>query len=969
MHNHALFSRLPMSRLVAAIACALLSSVGGGGSGGGTATVVAAAPTPLETSTAPAADVLPTLAETIGKTRALTADASLSVNGLTEVPPPAPALATTGSSGRMFHVDSRLGDDTNNGMAATAGSNGVGPWKSLARVMQSSLGPGETLVLACGSNWRETLRVPANGTAANPVRVMAPAAGCDAASRPTVDGSIALPAASWRLQSGAIWETRVHQPVLAVTTSSAVWRIAHHPNRGYRTEEPASPYLSLAANSTNSTTLETGSAIQLPAGVRLQDGARVRVRTNEWWMDDARVTAFDGRRITVGAPLRYPAQAGFGYYFVGQRWMLDSPNEWFHDAAAGNLMVWMPGGTVPDTPLQATVLATGIDLSSRTHVTLEGLAVRRVGTGVIATSSIGVQLRNLQVEDTVGAGIEASGSQFLAIDSSSLLRTGADAIQGNTHRQGAASDLSLRNSVVRDSAVRMDGEVATTLPVATYAAVSVGPRAVVSGNVIVNSGYIGVRVGSGSEVQGNFVYGTCSQLDDCSGIYTWSSSKVTIRGNTVIRSRGTAFGKPAARRGSAAQGIYLDESAAGALVDDNTVIDADHGIQLHVSSRNTLSSNRLFANRRSQIWLQSTRNKESAAGDVVGNVITGNQIAAVVPGSVGIWLSNSIGPTSAFGTINSNQYADRGNPTVVLDSTPIGARTFTLAQWQAATTPDLPAGRDSAGSGTSATPFAAYRIGSANIVPNAGLATNTAGWTAYSATAPTPSLQRAACPRGWCLTLLAGGSSSLVASPNFSVVAGQWYRLTVDLLGDQDNQPVMLIVRRGGGGSNGYESLSDRSLQTSTERSWRRHTVTFQATKTVNARDPLTLDIGARIDIEGVLPGRFITLANLELMPLTLSATARHSGALVNVGNSEIQSACPLSAAKAVACSSLVRLSDHTPLAWPLRVPARSAVLYYGRDSTLSDSDRDGIADSQDSCPDTPAGAAVSAAGCSLGQR
>jgi parallel beta-helix repeat protein len=964
MRNHP--SRPPLSCAVGALACALLSSFGGGADA---ATAVGAAPTPVETSTAPAAAVLPTLAETVGKTRALSADARLDVHGVTEVPPPAPTLATTSSSGRIFHVDSRVGDDTSNGLAATASSNGVGPWKSLARVMQSSLGPGDTLVLACGSSWRETLRVPANGTAAKPVRVMAPAAGCDAASRPTVDGSIALPAASWRLQSGAIWETRVDQPVLAVTSSSAVWRIAHYPNRGYRTEEPASPYLSLAANSTNSTTLETGSAIQLPAGVRLQDGARVRVRTNEWWMDDARVTAFDGSRITVGAPLRYPAQAGFGYYFVGQRWMLDSPNEWFHDAAAGNLLVWMPGGTVPDTPLQATVLATGIDLSSRTHVTLEGLAVRRVGTGVIATSSIGVQLRNLQVEDTVGAGVEASISQFLAIDSSSLLRTGADAIQGDTHLQGSASDLSLRNSVVRDSAVRMEGEVATTLPVATYAAVSAGARAVVSGNVIVNSGYIGMRVGSGSEVQGNFVYGACSQLDDCGGIYTWSSSKVTIRGNTVIRSRGTAFGKPASRRSSAAQGIYLDESANDVRVDNNTVVDADHGIQLHVSSRNTLSGNRLFANRRSQIWLQSTRNKENAAGDVVGNVITGNQIAAAVPGSVGIWLSNSIGPTSAFGTIDNNQYADRGNPTVVLDSTPTGTRSYTLAQWQAATTPDLPAGRDSAGSGTIATPFAAYRVGGANIVPNAGLATNTAGWTTHSATAPAPGLQRAACPRGWCLTLLAGGSNSLVASPNFRVVAGQWYRLTVDLLGDQDKQPVMLILRRGGGGSNGYESLSDRSLQTTAERGWRRHTVTFQATKTVNARDPVTGDLGARIDIEGVLPGRSITLANLELIPVTLSSTALLTGAMVNVGNSEIQSACPMSATQAAACTRLMRLSDHTPLAWPLRVPARSTVLYYGQDPSLADSDRDGIADSQDSCPETPAGSAVSAAGCSLGQR
>ena len=86
-----------------------------------------------------------------------------------------------------------------------------------------------------------------------------------------------------------------------------------------------------------------------------------------------------------------------------------------------------------------------------------------------------------------------------------------------------------------------------------------------------------------------------------------------------------------------------------------------------------------------------------------------------------------------------NQFTiDRGNTTAVLDSTPAGTRAYTLAQWQAATTADLPAGRDSAGSGVSATPFAAYRVAGANVVPNTGLIINTAGWTTYSAAAPQP---------------------------------------------------------------------------------------------------------------------------------------------------------------------------------------------------------------------------------------
>jgi hypothetical protein len=177
---------------------------------------------------------------------------------------------------------------------------------------------------------------------------------------------------------------------------------------------------------------------------------------------------------------------------------------------------------------------------------------------------------------------------------------------------------------------------------------------------------------------------------------------------------------------------------------------------------------------------------------------------------------------------------------------------------------------------------------------------------------------------------------------------------------------VVLVVRRGGGGTNGYETLSDRSLQTTAGRTWRRHTVTFQATQTVNARDPVTLDAGARVDIEGLLPGRSITLANLELVPITLDPMALISSALLNASSSEIESACPLPAEHAADCTRLMRLADHSAITWPLRVPARGAVLYYGQDPTLADGDRDGIADSQDSCPGTSAHAAVNAAGCAL---
>ena len=78
-----------------------------------------------------------------------------------------------------------------------------------------------------------------------------------------------------------------------------------------------------------------------------------------------------------------------------------------------------------------------------------------------------------------------------------------------------------------------------------------------------------------------------------------------------------------------------------------------------------------------------------------------------------------------------------------------------------------------------------------------------------------------------------------------------------------------------------------------------------------------------------------------------------------------------LPTAQAALCTSLADLADSggRRVSWPLRLPARSAVLLRGVDSTLPDADRDGIPDQHDRCAATPARQPVDAAGCAQGQR
>lgn len=968
--------------MVLAMSASLLAC---GGGGAGADALPAVTPTPLPTPTpAPetppkaSGDVTtttPSNADTVSQARILSAVASLAVDGIPEAPTPANGAIVPASGGRSYYVDSANGDDRNDGSAASAGAAGIGPWKSLSRVMTSNLGPGDALVLACGSTWNETLRLPASGTANQPVAVTAPAGGCT--SPPTIDGSVLVEPSAWTPHSGNIYKTALATPPLQLFVTSGVMTEAHHPNRGHQTTDPASPYLALATDGNvqtyngrpGSTTITAGTDLQVPASANLAAGARLRLRTNSWVLDESLIsqvsTTTTGTTLMLATPTRYPATAGWGYLLLGQLWMLDSAGEWAHDVQAGQLYAWMPDSNPPTAALRATLLAVGVDLSARENVVINGLLVRRVGTGIAMRGSKGVQVRNSVIADTASKGVDAAISTNATLDSNTLVRTGSDAISGQDDSTEPAQGMTVRNNIIRDSGVLMLGDTVLSLPISSRAALRAGARAVVTGNTVVNAGYLGIWPGANSQVEDNFVFGACTVLDDCAGIYTSNADNNSqIRRNTVIHSRGALQGKPAAVRYSQAQGIYLDESATGVLVEDNTLIDADNGIQVHVSARNVIRGNRLFGNRASQIWLQETRNRDNVNGDVFANVVQGNLIAAAAPGAVALRLQTVFASTAAFGSFDGNRYFDRASATVARVTTSAGTKDYSLTTWQQSRDVGSTQAVDSTAFAVSRTLFASFAVSSGNVVSNTSLQQNSAGWSHWNQTPPAGNMIRETCPAGMCLRYVAGGSPGMMTSPNFSVVQGQWYRITIDLATEQDAQAVQLLVRRGGGGTNGYESLSSKSLTVTANRAWARYSAVFQATKTVNARDPVTGDLGARVDIQGIETGKSVSLANLELVTIEPSPLATTSGALINVGGSTINVACPFVSSQPALCNTFRTLADDQPVAWPVAVPARSAAIIYAQDPVLVDTDGDGIADAQDTCPATTAGAAVNTAGC-----
>jgi hypothetical protein len=148
----------------------------------------------------------------------------------------------------------------------------------------------------------------------------------------------------------------------------------------------------------------------------------------------------------------------------------------------------------------------------------------------------------------------------------------------------------------------------------------------------------------------------------------------------------------------------------------------------------------------------------------------------------------------------------------------------------------------------------------------------------------------------------------------------------------------------------------------------KRFSFTFQATKTVNANDPVTLDKGARFDTQQIQPGDQVWLGNLSIVPISAATVSTRTDILKNSTLASIQAACPVAATTPAMCNSYARMSDNTAVTWPLTLAARTSEIVYTRDASLVDTDGDGIADSQDACPNTTRGLQVNASGCALGQ-
>lgn len=749
--------------------------------------------------------------------------------------------------------------------------------------------------------------------------------------------------------------------------------VAHHPNAGYDSSRPDSPYLISAAPSPITFDI-TGRKVssqllapdlKLPENAVVDTTTKLRIRTTHYQIENFTVTQLANDRITFTPNTAYPLNpAGTGFYFYDDLWMLDSPGEWFFDQDDQTLYLWAPANENPGGKVSLATLDTGVDLAFKSNIEINNIQVEGNVTGVNIRRTVNVTLNSLTIQHSDGSAVFALDAAAPAIVNNSIYRVAISGDPGINAINSKNADI--ENNVLSESGVFIDNGKRISLPAAThYAGINGGPSSIIANNTLSYIGGIGINAVPENKIEGNVISKTCFNISDCGSIYVGRYSfKIMVHNNLILEAVCDVDGFPGLQ--PLCNGIYLDDGVSGISVTGNTVKGATNAVHIHNGSNNIISKNILYGASARSIWQQENL---SGIGKMTGNIIKENQLFPDKPESSAILNSSIFGYTDQFASYDYNHYSGLYSSAIFIEYNPLTKQKFNFSEWQNAKTNQGKSCNNDLNSQLSA-PVAYLAQGMVtgdNVIANGDFSEGIKGWDSWNANLPksTENLEGCLPISTNCIHIAAGGSNSLVHTPSFSVTKDRLYRVAFDLKADFDNDFVASAIRMAG--PTKYGLLVDNYTNIIPAKNWKRYT--FIVKTKGSATNPSIYDQGARFDIEHIPANKNIWLANFEIVPYSLGDLGLPvSKLLVNSDDVAQLMDCPTLNNNPALCSSFVLFPEGTAANWPISVSPKSGKIVFSQNFKLQDSDGDGIINSNDKCLNTTKGRPVNSKGCGLNE-
>ncbi len=570
---------------------------------------------------------------------------------------------TISFAGTSYYVDATSGDDANLGTSLDQA------WQTIAKVNAATFQPADKILFKRGEIWRETLTIPSSGVENAPIIFGAYGTGAD----PIISGADIVN--GWTNYSGNIYvaDVALDNIPTQLYTDGTFQDIARYPN---------SDWLSATANSTDTTSV-IDTNLDLPFDQII--GATVLVKPNSWAITTLTAVAYDisTHKITLSGNVygdTTKIKTGWGFYLQSNSNnastlpLLDAPGEWYYDATAHKIYLWMPGNSDPTGhTIEISNRSYGVNDIGKNYITINNLSVNNANQQNVYVS----ETSNVTID-----GLSTSGGQnsiYLNNTSNSLVKDNSvqNTLSDGIHGYQENNDTLLNNTI-------NNAGYTGTSPKTSSGGIffSSGLYVIVSGNTITNSGYNGIGFsGSHNLIENNIINESCLTLDDCGGIYTYTASIVsnytsnTITNNKITDVIGNETGTP--NTSTRARGIYLDGFTQYATVTGNTISNADLCVYVR-GHNNTVQHNVFFGARLLGLGIDDLNNPSGVYDDLIAN----NIFESVSTDATVKISGNYTNIGSTFGVIDYNHYYHPNSVNTVTNKVIGQSTNYTLPYWQ-----------------------------------------------------------------------------------------------------------------------------------------------------------------------------------------------------------------------------------------------------------------------------------------------
>jgi hypothetical protein len=614
------------------------------------------------------------------------------------------------SANAATYYVSPTGNDSNSGTSQAQA------WRTIARVQQvaGSLQAGDQVLFQRGGRYNGQLTINSSGSQSNPIVVGAYGSGAP----PEISGSITV--SGWIPWQGNIWRAPVSQAVKHVYIANDLQTLARFPNQGW-------------ARTTSATTSSLNSAA-INQGSGYWNGAELVLRSSNWSYETATVNSSGNGSLSYSSIWFHPGSYDWGFFLRNKLSELDSPGEWFHDAAAGMLYFWPPNNGDPNSmPVEASVFEYGVTNGwQRNNIRVQDIALRRQW----------------------GAGVYNHGGSRMTVTGCVFehCRTSVRSYGSNgTYSNNTVSHTYASGMIIMDSNSLIEGNQMSDIAMypglgesgwGYFGIYLQGNGCTIRGNRIERIGYTGIFFEGNPLVERNYISNSLELLNDGGGIYFDSSNGGIVQDNVVlstgynVESVGTNY----PGRIPMAHGIFFGMATIqNFIVRRNTVahcatdgIHVDHTLN---SSGIQVRDNVSYNNARAQLMISDNSNGSTVGASPpyyqanYNGQFSGNVLYAASPTQRCMEIFYFYGAPVDFGTYTNNRYFHPYQElSIVLHMINPGSQThLTLERWQ------QQYGEDA---GSTRSPhrqdlFDVTQVHGTNMVPNGTFDYNTNSWSGW----------------------------------------------------------------------------------------------------------------------------------------------------------------------------------------------------------------------------------------------